>query len=148
MDWTFDPDSGSFPELLKIIRKSCDTFSLVVRDLKGLEGSGTALLDALRGSQISTIQTDSWPGTSLGGGQKVALMSFTLNDISAAKLLTVGTLTNFLEPNYPEDLTFYSRTAPTFVSITHEEDFYLDEGSPTFSQLKADLLAAGFKERK
>jgi len=35
-------------------------------------------------------------------------------------------LFEWLEPNFPEDLTFYKNDRPIFVSITHEKDAYFE----------------------
>ena len=42
-------------------------------------------------------------------------------------LKTVDDFLDWLSPSYPEDLTFYKKGRPAYVSIAHEKDAWYEE---------------------
>ena len=103
-----------------------DVFSLVIIDSVILNDSGQKILDELQPYLIESIETSSWPGTILYNG-KVRLFKYKVNNNSLGILSTIDNLFDWLQPNYPEDLTFYKEDKPIFISISHEKDCWYEK---------------------
>lgn len=126
MNWFSKYRKNDYKKLLDKMLLDADSFSLVVRDTIQLDKSGRNFLDKLHSFLIEEKLVSKWPGTELLNGE-VRMFRYKLNNQSKDVLLEVNGLLAWLQPEFPEDLTFYKEGKPIFVSITHEKDYWYVE---------------------
>ncbi len=96
----------------------------MVRDGMDLTNTGIAFLQLLDAHKIRSERTSHWPGTKLLEGQ-ATVHYYKLNDETALHLDSVGSLLQFVAPDYPEDICFYDHDSePWMITISHEHDLY------------------------
>jgi hypothetical protein len=115
-----------YEELLAKAEKESDAFSLVWQDQIIFSQSADDLQNKLLPYLIKEERASEWPGTKLTE-IKATLRLYQTTSKSVNVLKKVGGVYNFLAPNYPEDLVFYKKSAPWFVSIAHEKDSWFIE---------------------
>ena len=98
-----------------------DSFSLVVKDTLELKDTGKNILDKLNPFLLKEDYVSKWPGTELLT-EKAKLYKYSLNNRSIEILSDINRLFDWLQPEFPEDLTFYRKDKIIFVSISHEKD--------------------------
>ena len=115
-----------YSKLLREMLTNADSFSFVVRDGMGLNESGKKIIEDLKSHLIEATRSSEWPGTKLIN--HTALVSkYRLNEESIKSLSRVKGLFDWMQPDLPEDLTFYKNDKPIFVSIAHEKDCWYVE---------------------
>ena len=127
---------NSIIEIAEGLLNFTDSFSLIIREENDVSDNITKLLSALNSFLIEEKFVQEWPGTKLFGG-KAKLYRYNLNSESASILhRTEKNLFNWLQPELPEDLTFYKGRQPVFISITHEKDAYFELDNDGINILK------------
>lgn len=117
-------DRKRYSRLLDLAVRWGGSFILVRR--KGLLAQGDQFLRSLSPYQIGIYRGAAWPGTRLIGGATVEVSKFCIT-ADSIEVLRKGphSLWDWLEPSYPEDLSFLRPSGqPWFVSITHENDAF------------------------
>ena len=118
--------SEGYIQLLQNLVRFCDRGLFVLRSTD-LNPAILRLIESLETYNLKNVKGSSWPGTELSG-HEADIFTFDFNDESLLVLLkSAENLTDWLEPNWPEDLSFLRPDGtPFFVSITHENAFYFD----------------------
>lgn len=133
MNKIFDTKITSVREITSALLNYADTFSFVIRKSENVSGRVSDLLESLEHYQVDVKEVSEWAGTKLLW-DKAMLYTYHLNNESAYVLYTYENyLFNWLLPQLPEDLVFYKKNRPLFVSITHEQEAYFElEDDDTF----------------
>jgi hypothetical protein len=113
-------------KLLQEMLTKADVFSLVVVSTISLNDAGKEILNKLQPYLVEAIETSSWPGTILND-QKAKLYKYNVSPNSIKILSSMNNLFSWLQPEFPEDLTFYKKGKPIFVTISHENDCWYEE---------------------
>lgn len=136
----------TYRSFILLFARHSDAASLVVRDMKDLSIPGVKLVEKLKDLPGFRQQTvTSWPGTMLGHDQSAELLTFALSSEAIPLLMAPKDISGWLEPDYPEDLTFYRNGQPIFISTTHEHDFYFSEEFDPPEELLRDLASLGLR---
>ena len=116
----------SIKEIACALLNYTETFSFVIREETDVSKEVNELLEDLKEYLIETKKVSEWPGTKLLWEQ-AALYTYHLNNESAYLLYKCEDyLFKWLLPQLPEDLVFYKKNRPFFVSITHEKEAYFE----------------------
>lgn len=116
---------NEYKKLLTILGRHSKTFALVIREpRKSLEAM--KFIESLGKYLIKTEMVSEWPGTKLIGSE-AKRSTFKVTDEAIKILLdSANSLNSWIEPDLPEDLSFFNENgSELFVSITHENDFWL-----------------------
>jgi hypothetical protein len=134
-----EPRGETYRRLLTVARTRTNTFTLVVRSFDTLRETAQGVLDRLNGSLVKSGEEEEWPGTRLLRGT-ATIRRYSVNDLTIATLSTaVEGLFDWLEPDYPEDLSFYREAEPWLVTISHERDAYLTLSYEEAEQLRKQI---------
>jgi hypothetical protein len=128
IDIVAEPEGQTYVDLLDFAASRCESFSLVWRKQFELEQSAHQVAESLKPFLISDVRTDEWFGTKLIGHEAI-VRQYRTAGASIELLYSSNGLYSWLEPKFPEDLTFYSSgNAGWLASLSHERDaWFLDE---------------------
>lgn len=115
----------TYHNLLEFAEQICDSFSLIWRHEFNFEKSAWIITEELSPHLLIEISTNKWPGTEIFGG-KALLRKYTLNPATISILKQVSSVFDWIAPNYPEDLAFYSNEKVIFASISHENEAWFE----------------------
>ncbi len=133
---TKDVNTSDLQQITSVLLNYADTFSFVVRDVSKLSEQGKELIKGLSIYLVNIVDTNSWPGTVLLDST-VKLYTYHFNEETALLLVHFEkVLSNWIEPNLPEDICFYKNDTPIFISITHESEAYIEGNDNDFIRLK------------
>jgi hypothetical protein len=114
-----------YKQLLKTAKENYDSFSLVWRDQLDFNENSARFGKSLEQFLIKELHTDEWPGTKIFGS-KAKVRTYKVNSDSLSVLSQLNNVFEFLSPNFPEDLAFYSNGKVKFSSIAHEKDAWYE----------------------
>jgi hypothetical protein len=114
-----------YEQLIHKAKGNYDSFSLVWRDQLDFNANSTKFEEALKQYLIKEFHTDEWPGTKIFGS-KAKVRTYKVNSGSLALLSQLNNVFEFMSPNYPEDLAFYSKGQVKFASVAHEKDAWYE----------------------
>lgn len=145
-DIVAEPKGQTYIDLLNFAVSRCASFSLVWRDGFRFENSADEIKHALRPFLVSSIKTDEWPGTKLIG-HKAMVRRYRATDESVELLQRAGSLYSWLQPNLPEDLSFYASGEVIWLaSISHERKAWLLDESLRPAEIYAYVPHIKIKE--
>jgi hypothetical protein len=126
-DLILEPRGDAYPQLLRLAEERTQTFTMVLRAFADLRETGHEILAQLERALLDSRQATEWPGTLLLRGS-ATVQRYEMNEYTRAVLVSkIDGLYDWLEPDYPEDLSFYrSGAEPWLVTISHERDAYLN----------------------
>ncbi len=126
MSKILDTKITSVKEITSALLNYADTFSFVIRKGENVLKQVTDLLVSLDHYLIDVKEVTEWAGTVLSWDQAM-IYTYHLNNESAYVLYAnENYLYDWLLPRLPEDLIFYKKNRPLFVSITHEKEAYFE----------------------
>lgn len=119
----------AYEQLLNAAKTKFDSFSLVWRDQLYFNENAARFEKELEQFLIGECYTNEWPGTKIFRS-KAKVRTYKVNSGSLSVLSQLNNVFEFLSPNYPEDLAFYSNGKIQFTSIAHEGDAWYEEVAP------------------
>jgi hypothetical protein len=127
LDIVHEPRGAVYRQLLAFAVERCARFSLVWRDPSVPYGPQAAAVErALRPFYLQETYADQWPGTRLLGAT-ARVVTYSLNESSAAGLARADRLYAWRHPHCPEDLATYTCDGLCWLgSIAHERDAFLN----------------------
>jgi len=134
-----EPYGKSYESLLRFGQNNCASFSLVWRDQLEFNESAKEIEEKLKPYLIKEEYTNKWPGTEIYDS-KAKVRFYKFNSETIKILQEAKSLYNWLSPNMPEDLAFYSKNGKCILeSVAHEKDslIYLEEIS--FKTMKKEI---------
>jgi hypothetical protein len=112
--------------LLNTANAKFDSFSLVWRDQFKFTETATNLEKSLEKYLLLEQYTDEWPGTKIFKS-KAKVRTYKVKPETLTILSQFNNVYEFIAPNYPEDLSFYSNGKIKFTSIAHEGEAWYEE---------------------
>ena len=142
MVWDFvsEPKGSTYAQLLDFCSRHCSQVLLVVREWDWLEEEALETLEELRAYQVSATESSEWPGTKLLN-ETATVYRYTMRPelLDILKYSASG-LFDWCEPAKPEDLCLLrDQDTPLLVSISHEQDAYLELTEHEFSKVSNEL---------
>jgi hypothetical protein len=120
-----EPSGNVYRRLLTFAAEAGSLFSLVWRDQFDFAEPAYAIDQRLASELVSSMSTDSWPGTRLLG-HKATVNLYRMSPSAVDVLAAPGRMFAWKVPNYPEDLALYAAPGrPWLGSIAHEQDAFL-----------------------
>ncbi len=113
-----------YEHLLDTARAKFDSFSLVWRDQFSFNETAAAFEKSLGPFLLKEQHTDEWPGTKIF---KAKARTYKVKPESLSVLSRLNNVFEFMAPDYPEDLSFYSNGKIKFISIAHERESWYEE---------------------
>lgn len=127
LDLQREPTGAAYTELLTLLARHCQTFSLVVIPSIVLRSAASGVLARLEPYLQTAEETTEWPGTQLLG-HSARIYRYRLDPNSLAILLDAAPgLYAWRQPDLPEDLAVYDADGRVWLgSIAHERDAWID----------------------
>ena len=114
-----------YRELLKVLLRTQESFSLTWRDQLSFESSAHEIGTTLQAVEVRRKHTAHWPGTRLVGS-KAVVVTYQATGEALETLAIPGSLYSWRSPRFPEDLAFYaSPRACSFASVAHEREAWV-----------------------
>jgi hypothetical protein len=121
--WT-DIASDDYANFLDLALDWFGFFSLVWRDSRRFDDSAVQIRRDLEKHETNRRRSSHWPGTCITHALNpplATIISYRLDAASRLVLARPGSLSAWLDPQYPEDLAFYQRDGRlAFATSTHE----------------------------
>ena len=147
-DIVAEPKGKTYIDLLNFAVSRCESFSLVWRDQLEFAPSAYEIEHALKPFLVSNIRTDEWPGTKLIGHEAI-VRRYRLTNESVELLHVAEGLYDWLQPNLPEDLVFYSSGDVVWLTtISHEHEAWFEDESLLPAEIYAYAPGIKIKERR
>jgi hypothetical protein len=110
-----------------------------VRDYAALNAHAQDVLNRLEEYFIRKSESNSWPGTLLKDSTATVLY-YRSEERILDVLFTAKSLYHWQHPDYPEDLSFYTKEGTNwFCSISHEHDAFFLPGYFTKDEIKTSV---------
>lgn len=134
-----EPKEETYLQLLQFALRRNSLFSLVWRDQLDFGRSAARLEEAFRPDLVKKVQTDQWPGTRLLG-HLATVRIYRLSPSAFVVLAEARGLFEWIAPDRPEDLAFYTREdSPWLGSVAHEKDAFVYPESVDLKELCGDV---------
>lgn len=115
-----------YERLLNTAKTKFDSFSLVWRDQFAFNETAAKFEKSLEPFLLKEQHTDEWPGTKVFKA-KAKVRTYKVKPESLSVLSRLNNVFEFMAPDYPEDLAFYSNGKIKFTSIAHERESWYEE---------------------
>ena len=148
IDIIAEPKGQTYIDLLNFAASRCESFSLVWRKQFQFESSAHQIANALKSFLISNVRTDEWLGTKLIGHEAV-VRQYRVADKSIEILCSVNGLYSWLQPQFPEDLAFYSSgNVGWLASVSHEHDAWFLNESLSLDEIYGHVSGIEIRKHK
>ncbi|KYH32051.1 hypothetical protein CLTEP_22960 [Clostridium tepidiprofundi DSM 19306] len=120
-----NPEGNTYYNLLDIAFDTCDTFIFVIRKDMDSNDSIFNIIDMLKESLIEMKEESKWPGTKLL--EDTAYVYYYKADDNAKKIIKdiSNSLYEWVQPNFPEDLSFIKDEKNWLINMAHEKQAYI-----------------------
>jgi len=120
-----EPAGTVYERFLRYLLLKERAFGLVWREQLRFTEDAKNFGQLLTPFRIAHRRTDHWPGTKLIG--HYAIVETYRCDMAVLPILSApGRLIAWLQPKYPEDLHFVSKTGfPSLITVAHDEDAWI-----------------------
>lgn len=135
-----EPVGVTYQRLLAHMFVAATQVSCVLRDQLGVSENCRLFLSNCHNSLIEEKVVSQWPGTELLDSKARIYLFHPTVSLRAAFQLATSSLYGWLQPDLPEDVTFYRQfDVPLMVSISHEKFCYFDLTAPEQVAFRAVL---------
>ena len=120
-----DPKNETYFKLIDLAFVTSDTFILVVRKDMSVSSGVDKILNKLTDSLLEMKEQSEWICCKLFGG--VAQVYYYKTTDEAKKVLkeVSNSLYQWVQPDFPEDLSFIKNGDPWLINIAHERESYI-----------------------
>ena len=120
-----EPKNSVYRNLINLAFDLCDKFILVERKDIDFNGNAKSILEKLEVNLIEVKEQSSWAGNKLG--DSTAYVYHYNTDSHAREIISEvsDSLYSWVQPNYPEDLSFYKNGISWLVNNAHEKSGYI-----------------------
>lgn len=131
------PSGRLYADLLAYLESHASAFTLVCRDQLRLDESAEDLLRQLAPLLVAEERTDEWPGTKIF--ESLAnVRKYRVCPEATCILQASDSLYGWVQPQRPEDLTFYDEAgACCMYSIAHEREAWINSELINISALES-----------
>lgn len=141
-----EPSGAAYQALISLALQDCATGALITRPNLGHSATAQQFLAALSPWIVEETSVREWPGTTLVDGVATLHRFEAAPDVEPI-LRRVDRLYGWLQPDYPEDLSFYNADGSVWLgSCSHEGFAYME--APTRSQHELTSMMPGVYLRR
>jgi hypothetical protein len=127
VDLVNEPSGETYTRLLDWCGAQSNRIVLVRRSKTTLTPWGESLLQTLESHRVSSVESTTWPGTTLLGDTATVLTYENTSPVLDALKSGCDRLYGWVHPERPEDPIFLRADGtPLLVTIAHEQDGYLE----------------------
>lgn len=121
-----NPKKEVYRDLIDLACEVCDEFHIVLRKDMGSLEEYKNVLKKLEDSFIEMKEQSEWASTILGDNQTAYVYYYRANSHSNQVLKECSkSLYDWVQPNLPEDLSFFKNGKEWLVTISHEKESYI-----------------------
>lgn len=121
-----NPENETYFELIDLAFATCDMFILIIRKDMSVNNSIDKILNDLKDSLIEMKEQSSWVSGKLF--EDVAQVYYYKTTEQAKKVLknVSNSLHQWVQPNFPEDLSFIKNGNGWLINTAHERESYIE----------------------
>jgi hypothetical protein len=142
-----EPSGPAYQALISLALEDCATGAFITRPNLGRSATAAQLLDDLSPWILEETSVTEWPGTRLVDDVATLHRFETVPDIEPL-LRRVDRLYGWLQPDYPEDLSFYNADGAVWLGSCAHEGFAYLEATQRSQQQLATLMPGVYLRRR
>lgn len=122
---TSEPKNNIYRSLIDLAFDLCDEFILVLHKEYRIFDSAKSIIEKLKPYLIEMKEQSTWAGTQLY--EDTACVYHYRTSTRAREIIkeVSSALFQWIQPNFPEDLSFYKNGKPWLINIAHERLCYI-----------------------